>query len=103
MKKAGGKKEAQKQALSEAVVKQQDYVGLDQLKPGDYGRIAGFKEECKVRKRLRDMGIIAGCKIECIGISPLGDPSAYWVKGTALAIRSSDAEGIIIKSIEIRE
>lgn len=71
-------------------------IRLSQLEPGDSGSITGFQKDCKVKKRLRDMGIVTGCKIECIGISPLGDPAAYWMKGTALALRRQDADGIMV-------
>ena len=49
-----------------------------------------------MRRRLQDMGLIEGTKVECIGVSPLGDPAAYLIRGAVVALRKSDAEGIAI-------
>ena len=47
-----------------------------------------------IRRRFSDLGIIPGTEIKCIGISPLGDPVAYLVRGKSVAIRKEGASGI---------
>lgn len=43
-----------------------------------------------------DIGLIEGTKVECVGISPLGDPSAYLIRETVVAIRHRDGKGVRI-------
>ena len=50
-----------------------------------------------LRRRLLDVGLIPGSTVECVGISPLGDPRAYFVRGSQIAIRNKDAKDIIIE------
>ena len=47
-------------------------------------------------RRLMDIGLIEGTEVECVGISPLGDPSAYLIRETVVAIRHSDGQGVLI-------
>ena len=43
-----------------------------------------------------DMGMVEGTKVECLGISPGGDPKAFLVRGSMLAIRDRDCRDIIV-------
>ena len=65
------------------------------LTAGETGTVAelDLPKEALVR-RLRELGVTEGCDVTCVGISPLGDPIAYRVRGSVLAIRKTDAEGI---------
>ncbi len=49
-----------------------------------------------MRRRLLDIGMIPGTKIECVGRSPSGDPKAFLIRGAVIAIRSEDSAGIFI-------
>lgn len=44
-----------------------------------------------------DLGIIEGTKIKPVLKSPLGDPTAYEVRGTVIALRKEETEKIYIK------
>ena len=50
-----------------------------------------------IRRRLLDLGIINGTKIKPIFTSPSGDPIAFEVRGTVLAIRKENCKEISIK------
>lgn len=50
-------------------------------------------------RRLRDLGFIEGAVVKRLRASPLGDPCAYLIKGTQIAIRNSDAEHIEVEDI----
>ena len=50
-----------------------------------------------IRRRLLDLGIIKGTKIKPIFKSPSGDPTAFEVRGTVLAIRKENCKDIKIK------
>ena len=47
-----------------------------------------------------DLGLVNGTEVEVIMKSFSGDPVAYRVKGTQLAIRNEDAHNIIIERID---
>ena len=47
--------------------------------------------EGPLRRRLRDLGLVEGARLQCLGRSPLGDPSAYLICGAAIALRRSDS------------
>ena len=50
-----------------------------------------------IRRRLMDIGLTENSKIECIGKSPTGDPSAYLICGAVIAIRASDCADILVE------
>ena len=50
-----------------------------------------------MRRRLLDIGLIPGTEVACLGVSPLGDPRTYLVRGKMIAIRARDAEGVVIR------
>ncbi len=70
---------------------------LSALRPGQRGRIAGMHVAENIGQRLRDMGFVRGAVIECVYASPFGDPVAYFVKGTLIAVRNEDAENIEVE------
>ena len=56
------------------------------------------KIECDegIKRRLLDMGLVKGTEIMPILISPSGDPRAFLVRGTIIAIREEDAKNVKI-------
>lgn len=77
--------------------KRKDKVGLNTLKPGEKGRIVGMDLGKGVGGKLQDMGFLQGSLVECCYRSPFGDPTAYFVKGVLIAIRSEEAGNIYIE------
>lgn len=61
--------------------------------------IKGFvtDEEDTMRRRLEDLGFIHGNEVEAIQRSPLGDPTAYKIRGMVIALRMEDARKIQIE------
>lgn len=70
---------------------------LSSLKKGEKAKIIELKNSGDIKRRLQDIGLIKGTAVKCSFISPLGDPTAYLIKGALIAIRSEDAEKIIIQ------
>ncbi len=64
---------------------------LSDLKVGQSCIIESLSSVGAVRRRLIDLGFAPGASVECIGISPLGDPKAYCVRQTVIALRRGDA------------
>lgn len=52
-----------------------------------------------MRRRFIDIGLIENTVVECVGVSPQGDPKAYLIRGAVIAIRNQDSEEILIKEI----
>ena len=67
------------------------------ISPGERVTVTGTFAESSMRRRLRDDAFCDGENIQCIMRSPLGDPSAYLVRGTVIALRKEDS-GLITVS-----
>ncbi|MBE7063035.1 MAG: ferrous iron transport protein A [Clostridia bacterium] len=67
------------------------------LSEGEAARVLGLCGEDSIRQRLGDLGIIEGTRIVRLGRSPLGDPTAYLVRGTVIALRREDAAKVFIE------
>ena len=72
-------------------------VPLDTLQVGEKGTVTGISSLSRgvERRRLFDLGIIPGTEIGVELVNPGGDPTAYRIRGTVIALRSSQA--ILIK------
>ena len=66
---------------------------LSELLPGECGTVLCSGGD-DMKRRFMDIGILPGTRVLCIGESPLGDPSAYYVRGKVIAIRKVDAVGV---------
>ena len=63
---------------------------LSDIEPGERAIVTEVAVRGDIGRRLLDLGLIEGTKIECIGRNPLGDPTAYLIRGADLANRSRD-------------
>jgi ferrous iron transport protein A len=43
------------------------------------------------RRRLMDLGVVPGTLVQAHAVSPLGDPTAYLVRGSLIALRRCQA------------
>ncbi len=75
----------------------QDRTCLNHLKEGQTAVVRELTAPGSIRRRLQDIGLIRGTQVECIGISPLGDPAAYLIRGAVIALRREDATGVLIE------
>ncbi len=73
-------------------------ISLKQLAPGQSAKVKELKTAGSMRRRLLDLGLIAHTEVMCLGRSPLGDPSAYLIRGAVIAIRTKDSQNIIIET-----
>jgi DtxR family transcriptional regulator, Mn-dependent transcriptional regulator len=66
---------------------------LSNLRPGDRAKVLGMTPACRgaERRRLLDLGFVAGTPVEVEMVSPAGDPTAYRVRGTVIALRREQA------------
>jgi len=69
---------------------------LNMLKPGQAATVIALTCEGPDRRRLMDLGILPGTTIVAELTSPLGDPTAYLVRGALVALRREQARHIRI-------
>ncbi|HEX9025739.1 MAG TPA: FeoA family protein [Clostridium sp.] len=62
-------------------------------------RVVEIDAEGELRRRFFDLGIIKNTIIEPLYISPFGDPKAYLIRGTVIAIRHDEANKIRVRTI----
>jgi len=68
-------------------------VPLNSLQPGQSGVVTGISPLSRgvERRRLFDLGIIPGTVIDVEMVNPGGDPTAYRIRGSVIALRSTQA------------
>ncbi len=76
---------------------------LSSLKIGEKGTILGIGKALRgqQRRRLMDLGIVPGTKIEAELQSLTGDPVAYKVRGTTVALRKQQTDKIYLLNDEV--
>jgi ferrous iron transport protein A len=70
---------------------------LTNLSPGSKGRVTGLTARDQQRRRLLDLGLIPGTLVTARRRSPSGDPTAFSIRGTILALRSEETNLIEIE------
>ena len=70
---------------------------LNMLKTGKSATVTGIKNRDAERRRLSDLGILPGTKVENVMGSPLGDPVAYRIRNSVVALRREQSELIEIE------
>ena len=75
---------------------------LTDLKLGKKAKILGISQGCRgaERRRFMDLGLLPGTTIEAELSSPAGNPKAYRVRGTLLALREAQAQSILIEPLQ---
>ncbi len=73
------------------------HLTLDMLREGESGRVIRLESKGALRRRLQDIGIIDGTVIKCVITSPFGDPKAYLVRDTVIALRNADSKKISLE------
>ncbi|MBE6733250.1 MAG: ferrous iron transport protein A [Ruminococcaceae bacterium] len=71
-----------------------EIITIDMLKAGQNATVLRLNTKGDMRRRFIDLGLIEGTDITCVGKSPLGDPSAFLIRGAVIAIRSEDASTV---------
>ena len=80
-----------------AVVSEAGAVTLDQLEPGERGRILRIRHSGPITRRIMDMGLVKGVPVTVIKLAPLGDPMEIKAKGYNLSLRRSEAATILVE------
>jgi len=73
---------------------------LNHLKLGKTAEVTKLFFNGTERRRFLDLGLIKGTKITPVLKSPSGDPTAYELRGSIVAIRKEDTEKIEVSHCE---
>lgn len=73
---------------------------MSELRVGESAEVLKISTASGLRRRLQDMGLIKGTVVTCVGKSPLGDPCAYRIRRTIVALRKEDTRWIETKPLE---
>ncbi|WP_275891437.1 FeoA family protein [Ruminococcus sp. OA3] len=72
---------------------------LSQLKPGEKAVVVRLMTSGNMRRRLQDIGLIDGTAVECVGKSPMGDPTAYLIRRAVIALRDEDSRQVRVRMV----
>lgn len=73
-------------------------IPLSQLEEGQSGRVIALAAQSRGmdRRRLLDLGVVPGTEIKAEMVSPGGDPTAYRIRGSLIALRDEQAARILV-------
>ena len=71
---------------------------LNEMQPGEKGRIVRVGGKKGIRRRLMDMGVVKNAEVIMQRVAPLGDPVEIKIKGYDLALRLEEAAEIKIEA-----
>lgn len=77
-------------------------VRLSDLKGTDPARIVGLDESCQgfSRRRLMDLGFTEGAEVRPFLETFAGDPRAYKIRGTLIALRRDQASQVLVRTLD---
>jgi ferrous iron transport protein A len=72
-------------------------VRLGEVEPGSTGTISSLECSRLLKRRLMDMGIVAGTRFTVERVAPLGDPMELKLNGFNLSLRKKEAGNIWVE------
>jgi Fe2+ transport system protein FeoA len=73
---------------------------LDQVAPGSAVIVEKVGGARSFRRRLMELGLIPGIKVQVLRIAPFGDPLELSVRGCNLSIRAAEAKQVEVEPRE---
>lgn len=74
-------------------------VKLTEIAVGKKGQVVELLSKGLSRQRMLDLGIVPNTIIHVLRQSPFGDPTAYLIRDTCIALREEEAMNIIVSHI----
>ena len=74
-------------------------TSLNDMQIGEKVIVKQIQAEGSIRRRLLDIGLVEDTLVECVLKSPFGDPTAYFIRGALIAIRSEDSKSILVEAM----
>ncbi|SFM45255.1 ferrous iron transport protein A [Methanolobus profundi] len=73
---------------------------LDLIEPELSVKVLKVTGQKSSRKRILDMGLTPGTRVDVIRRAPLGDPVEFKLKGYNLSLRKREAETVLVEVVE---
>jgi ferrous iron transport protein A len=73
---------------------------LDFIEPDTSVKVLKVTGQKSSRKRILDMGLTPGTRVDVIRRAPLGDPVEFKLKGYNLSLRKREAETVLVEIVE---
>lgn len=70
---------------------------LNKISTGELAVVVAVDTALSLKQRLYDIGLVPGTKVKVVHQSPSGNPRAYLIRGSVIALRNCDAEKIIVR------
>jgi len=67
---------------------------LSEIQIGQVVQVVRVAGQSSFRRRLMELGLVPGTRVELVRVAPLGDPVELLVRGASLSIRKAEA-GVI--------
>lgn len=75
----------------------QPLIPLHQLPIGAFGRVKKLTSQGNLRRRMLDLGLIYDTTVESVIKNPAGNPIAYQIRGAVIALRTEEADQILVE------
>lgn len=72
---------------------------LSDLHPGEIGIVKTITTKGPMRRRMLDLGLVPGTKVQMLFTSPVGNPIAYTIRGAVIALRQDAANHVVVQRI----
>jgi len=75
----------------------QEAQRLSELKPGQRAIVLDVLGDGPAHRRMLDMGLVPGARVEVVRTAPLGDPVEFRIKGSYVAMRREEADNVMVE------
>jgi len=72
---------------------------LSETKIGQVVQVLSIGGQSSFRRRLLELGLVPGSRVELVRVAPLGDPVELLVRGASLSIRKAEAGVIAVEPL----
>jgi ferrous iron transport protein A len=79
---------------------EQHTMTLAEILLGQTVRVESVGGERAFRRRLLELGLVPGTRVQLVSVAPLGDPLELLVRGYSLSIRRAEASSVSVAAIE---
>ena len=69
---------------------------LTHLHVGERAQVVSLMNPSNIKRRLQDLGLIEGTRVNCVQKCPHGDMVAYGIRGAIIALRAEDAVNVLV-------
>ncbi len=74
-------------------------IPLSLLRPGQRGKVVRIRKAGGVRRRIMDLGLVPGTRVEVVRVAPLGDPLEVKTRRFKLTLRREEAARVLVEPL----